>query len=850
MKTNAPGSARASRVDDGAPAIASATAQLLCAQCGSSLSSSEDAEEFCLNCLLHTALGRADVDQAGRPQRFDQYELVNGSDGEPVELGRGAMGVTYKAFDTNLRCEVALKVIHPRYLADEASRARFLSEARIAAQLRHRNIASVFHLGGKRGEYFYAMELVEGQTIEEWIHRKGPLDCPAALDIALQVTRALITTGNRQFVHRDVKPSNVMLCSEADGAIVAKLIDFGLVRESASASNSSTRGGFIGTPHFASPEQFADKATDARSDIYSLGVTLWYMLSGKLPFDGTRDEIRQKQLSGPLPLDQLKGIPRTVVDLIKRILEADPARRPQSPAALKDQLNNCITAIDAAKQKHRRRFAYSALAAAVIVSGVLAASYILQRKFTSSTASEVVPEKSIAVLPFQNLSGDPDNAYFANGIQDEILTRLSKISDLKVIARTSVQHYQSQPENLPAIGKQLGVAYILEGSVQKSGDAVRVNVQLINAAYDSHLWADTFDRKLTDIFAVETEIAKTVADTLQAKLTRSEKQAIAAKPTHNPEAHELYLKGRFFWNKRTSSDLKTAIQYFNQAIEKDPGYALAYVGLADTYALLTAYAAAPVSESLPRAEAAAKKALELDESLGEAHTSLGLLLFYDFDFQGSAKEFERAIALNPNYATAHHWYGLGPLRCVGDSEKAIAELKRALQLDPLSLIINADLGVGMVTARRYDEAIAQFRKTVEMDPYFYYAHFNLGKALQLNGQLDEAMTEYKKAAALNDDPLVLGLLAQCYAKLGQRADALKTLEQLQQIATQRYVWNYTFALVHIALGENDKAIDYLERDYRDHTDYEIALIKVDPMLDPLRGDPRFQALVSRVFAAK
>jgi eukaryotic-like serine/threonine-protein kinase len=829
-------------------------AQSVCAQCGSALSSSEGTEEFCLTCLLHTALGGEDLDHASRPHRFDQYELVNGRDGEPVELGRGAMGVTYKAFDTNLRCEVALKVIHPRYLADESSRARFLSEARAAAQLRHRNIASVFHLGSKRDEYFYAMELVEGQTIEEWIHRKGPIDCHIALDIALQITRALIATGTRQFVHRDVKPSNVMLCTEADGAIVAKLIDFGLVREgtdqSASASSSPVRTGFIGTPHFASPEQFAGKIADARTDIYSLGVTLWFTLTGKLPFDGTREEIQRQQLSGVLPLEQLKGIPRAVVDLIKRMLEADPAKRSQSPAALKEQLNNCIATIDAAKQKHRRRFAYSALAAAVIITSILAASYILQRKFVSSAPSEVVPEKSIAVLPFQNLSGDPDNAYFTNGIQDEILTRLSKISDLKVIARTSVEHYQSKPENLPAIGKQLGVAYFLEGSVQKRADAVRVNVQLIKAANDSHLWAESYDRKLTDIFAVETEISKTVADTLQAKLTGSEEQAIAAKPTENPEAHELYLKGRFFWNKRTSSDLKTAIQYFNQAIEKDPGYALAYAGLADAYALLTAYGAAPVSESFPRAEAAAKKAIELDDSLAEAHTSLGLLLFYDFDFQGATKEFERAIALNPNYATAHHWYGLGPLRCVGDFDKAIAELKRALQLDPLSLIINADLGAGLVTARRYDKGIAQLRKTIDMDSHFYYAYLNLGKALQLDGQLDEAVTEYKKAAALNDDSLVLGLLTQGYAKLGQRDEALKTLEKLQQTATRRYVWNYTFALVHIALGENDKAIDFLERDYREHADYELALLKVDPMLDPLRGDPRFEALVAKVFAPK
>src|SRR6476660_9192703 len=295
---------------------------IVCAQCGSQFSSIYDTETFCATCLLQTALSDEDVDYTPGPHQFDQYELITGNNGEPVELGRGAMGVTYKALDTNLGCEVALKVIHPRYLADKSSRARFLSEARAAAQLRHRNIASVFHLGSKRDEYFDAMELVEGQTIEEWVHHRGTIDCPIALDIALQVTRALIATGTRQFVHRDVKPSNVMLCTEADGAIVAKLIDFGLVRDISdqSAGGNPVRTGFIGTPHFASPEQFTGKTTDARSDIYSLGVTLWFMSIGKVPFDGTRDEIRQKQLSGALPLDQLKGIPRTVIDLIKRML--------------------------------------------------------------------------------------------------------------------------------------------------------------------------------------------------------------------------------------------------------------------------------------------------------------------------------------------------------------------------------------------------------------------------------------------------------------------------------------------------------------------------------------------------
>jgi TolB-like protein/class 3 adenylate cyclase/Tfp pilus assembly protein PilF len=460
-------------------------------------------------------------------------------------------------------------------------------------------------------------------------------------------------------------------------------------------------------------------------------------------------------------------------------------------------------------------------------------------------------QKSIAVLPFENLSRDPDNAYFADGIQEEILTRLSKIADLKVISRTSTQRYKSAPNNLREIADQLGVAHVLEGSVQKANDQVRVNVQLINALTDAHLWADTYDRKLIDIFSVESDIAKTIADTLQAKLTGSEKSSIAKVPTANPEAYELYLKGRFFWNKRTGADLLKSIEYFKQAVEKDQKYALAYAGLADAYLLLPPYGAASPSESFPQAEAAARKALELDDTLAEAHTSLGqFLLFYDLDFAGSTREFERALALDPNYATAHHWYGVGPPLALSQFDRAIAEGKRAVELDPLSLINNADLGWLYFNARRYNEAEAQARKTLEMDSRFYLAHYYLGEVLQLKGQLTEAIAEYKKAAELDDDPFVLGLLAQAYAKLGQRDEALKMLGQLQQLATRRYVTSYSFALVHIALGEKDKAINWLERAYRDRAGPDIALIKVDPFLDDLRGDPRFESLVQKVVAPK
>jgi len=505
---------------------------------------------------------------------------------------------------------------------------------------------------------------------------------------------------------------------------------------------------------------------------------------------------------------------------------------------------------DAAPTRGSRRRAWIYV---VIVAAAISVSLFFLGRYTSSKQSEgpASPEKSIAVLPFDNLSRDQENAYFAEGIQDEILSRLAKIADLKVISRTSTQKYKSAPDNLREIAKQLGVSNILEGSVQKVADQVRVSVQLINATSDAHLWAEIYDRKLTDIFAVESDIAKTIAETLRAKLTGSEEQMMSMKPTENTQAYELYLKGRFFWNKRTGADLRKAIAYFNQEIAKDPNYALAYAGLADSYLLLSAFGAASPSDSLPQAKAAAKRALEIDDTSAEAHTSLGqILLFYDFDFAGSTREFKRAITLNPNYATAHHWYGSGPPTCLGEFDRGIAELKRAQQLDPLSLIINADLGGAFVAARRYDEAITQLRKTIEMDPRFYFAHWNLGEALELKGQLPEAIAEYKKAAELDEDPFVLALVGQADAKLGQRDEAIKILSQLERLATKRYVANYSFALMHMALGEKAKAIDWFERAYRDRSGPEIVGIKVDPMLDPLHGDPRFEALVQKVLAPK
>jgi TolB-like protein/Tfp pilus assembly protein PilF len=460
-----------------------------------------------------------------------------------------------------------------------------------------------------------------------------------------------------------------------------------------------------------------------------------------------------------------------------------------------------------------------------------------------------IPEKSIAVLPFDNLSRDPDNAYFCEGVQDEILTRLAKVSDLKVVSRTSTQHFKSSPDNLPQIAKQLGVMHILEGSVQKSNDQVRVNVQLINAMTDAHVWADTYDRKLTDIFTVESDIAKAIAETLQAKLSSAEKSSIAKAPTANAEAYELYLKGRFFWNKRTGPDLRKAIDYFNQAIAKDPNYALAYVGLADSYLLLSSYAAVSPADSLPPARSALKKALEIDDSLAEAHASFGLLATLELDLHRAINELKRAVELKPNYATAHHWLALAHLT-LAQFDSAISEAKRAIELDPLSLVINADTSWIYFSARRYDEAEAQVRKTLEIDSQFFLAHYYSGEVLQFKGRLSEAIAEFQKAFELNNDPYSLGMLGQAYARNGQKDEAQKILARLNEEAKSHYVAPYALALVQIALGDKDHAIEELERAYSEGETNYLFAIKVDPMLDNLRGDPRFERLVQKIVSGK
>src|SRR6476646_5946580 len=522
-----------------------------CAICGRPLSK----DGRCLRCLFGLGFlgGSQEPDKPETrrrltpgPLKYDHFEVEVGADGFPVELGAGAMAVTYRARDIVLNSEVALKVIDRSAAENPGVRSRFLREARAAAQIHHPNVAQVSHYGEQDGECFYVMELVEGETLEARIRREGPMPLSLALEITEQAARALAAAEACGVVHRDIKPSNIMLESDASGALVVKVIDYGVAKvlaPQAGAGAEQTQAGFIGTPAFASPEQFAEDGKsriDTRSDIYSLGVTLWFLLCGRTPFVGrTLEEVAARQAE-ELPLEQLKNthVPARVIALLQSMLAVDPAKRPQTARELLSAIHRCFTRFKPEARLRRRRFALTAATTLLVLTAIGFGAWLYQR-----TQSSAQIERSIAILPFENRSEDKANAYFAEGIQDEILTRLSKIADLKVVSRTSTERYKSAPENLAEIGKQLGVAHILEGSVQKSGDGVRVNVQLIKAANDSHLWADTFDRKLTDIFSVESEVAKAIADQLRAHLTGREKQAIDARPTDNPDAYDAYLRG-------------------------------------------------------------------------------------------------------------------------------------------------------------------------------------------------------------------------------------------------------------------------------------------------------------------
>ena len=701
---------------------------------------------FCPVCALRAAdddraePGESSFEEAVRPtpdqppKRFEHYELLTGENGKPVELGRGAMGITYKAFDIDLRCPVTLKVIGGRYLGDESARLRFLREARAAARVRHSNVASVLHLGKSEGNYFYAMEFVEGETLNHLINRFGRLDIKLALEIAGQVAAGLAAVREQNLVHRDIKPTNIMVRLKEEGDIAVKIIDLGLAKtldESASEAGISSPGAFVGTPEFASPEQFAGVGVDIRSDLYSLGVTLWVMVAGQAPFRGSTAEVMYQHQHAPLPLEQLKGVPQPVVALLGVLLEKDPARRFQKPTNLLNALSKVTDALKARRTITHQglrdisdqrlgapgkaievvtnvREAIAArrvrpilwLALILVIGGgaIFALNIFFGSKGPPPQVSRsfspggTAQEKSVAVLPFESLSENQSDSYFADGVQDEILSNIARISQLKVISRTSVMQYRPNAQrDLRQIANALGVANILEGTVRRASNRVRITVELIDAGSDRALWSEIYDRDLTDIFTIQSEVAEAIAHKLTATLSPEEKKRIEAKPTENLEAYDLYLRAKELILRYEISGitpdvkvLSDAINLLDQAVQLDPKFTFAYCALARANGLLFVRDSTPERRAL--GEAAINSALRLQPDLPEVHLAYAYYLSYgygDQDYQRVREQLaiaKRGLANNAEAFLVEAYLD----RRQGDSEKAIRELKKAIALDPLN----------------------------------------------------------------------------------------------------------------------------------------------------------------------
>ena len=836
------------------------TANSVCGKCGAEIPA--DARQgACPACLLETGLGllaeevqtsNAEFRGEGRAPKpawmitdFGDYELLE-------EIGQGGQGVVYRARQKSLNRTVALKVIGLGHWASEARLQRFRLEAKAAGRLDHPCIVPIHEVGERDGYCYFSMNFIEGGQLDEVVGRE-PLPIPRAVELIAKLSRAVHYAHEHGILHRDIKPGNILVDQKGE----PHLTDFGLARLLETESTVTRTKEVFGTPSYMAPEQAAGESRNLTSatDVYGLGAVLYQLLVGHPPFDGgtAYETLRLLLETEPRPPRLLNPkIDRDLSTICLKCLEKDPRRRYPSALALAEDLEHWLKHEPILAKRtgfftHGRKWVRRNPSTAVLVTLLVALAMSLSVTVWNHKPAVLIP-KSIAVLPFENLSEDSDNTYFADGIQEEILTRLAKIGDLKVISRSSTRDYQGKPRNLADIAKQLGVANILEGSVRKAADRVRVNVQLINAQTNSHLWAETYDRKLTGVFEVESDIAKTIAESLNAKLTRSERQAIAVRPTANPEAYELYLKGRFLWNKRTGADMRKAIDYFNQAIAKDANYALAYAGLADCYDLLHEYSDLSPKESYPKAKAAAIKALELDDTLGEAHTSLAYsLVNYDWDWRGAEKEYQRAIQLNPNYATAHQW-NAECLSMLGRYTEAIAEIKKAQQLDPLSLIINQGVGGKFLYARRYDEAIAQFHRTLELYPHFPPTHQRLGWCYAKKRMYDEAIAEMQKAVELSGNSAqMIAALGYAYAAAGRRDTAQGIIAELERRSKESYVDNYFVATIFAALGEKDEAFALLNKACEERS-YWMPWLNIDPQLDNLRSDSRFDALVQRVFA--
>ncbi len=794
-------------------------------------------------------------------------------------VGAGGMGEVYRATDTKLGREVAIKMLPAAVAKDPERLARFEREARSLASLNHPSIVTIFSVEEADGSRFLAMELVEGQTLDTLI-AAGGLPLSRFFDIAVPLADALSAAHERGIVHRDLKPGNVMVTPEGR----VKVLDFGLAKLDAADSNPNltstptesraeltSEGQVFGTVAYMSPEQTRGGKVDARSDVFSLGVVLYQMVTGERPFHGASavDMISSILRDTPPPVTDRRGdLPQHLARILRRCLEKDPRDRYQTSRDVYNELRDLRVETSstssapsprsqavveerapAAPRAAWKRPAWVAVAGAIL----LAALYLAMRRFipSSSRAPEAGTEppaiRSIAVLPLDNYSGDPSQDYFAEGMTDELTAALATISQLRVISRGSAMQFKGRNRPpTPEIAKTLNVDAVVEGSVLRAGDKIRITAQLIDARADRHLWAKSFERNSRDVLALQDELASAIAREIHVRLSPAEELRLTRAPSVNPEGYDAYLKGRYFFNRPSDENLSKAIAQFEEATGLDPSYAPAYSGLSDAY-LWAGYneGVLTASEARPKAKAAAEKAIALDDNSAEAHTSLAnFKLWYEYDWAGAEAEFRRAFALNPNYAFAHDQFGIG-LSFLGRLDEAIAEGERAAELDPLSPQIPLDATMAFGFHGDYEAGRERTRRAADLDPTYFFAPFEEGWLEIQAGKLQDAITKLRKAKAMESPAFVSAWLAYAYGASGDRVRAMAEAEDLKKKSLRGVVTAFNQALVALGLGDRARALDSLEQAYAEDSQW-LGWLNLDKIFDPLRSEPRFAALMKKL----